>query len=170
MVNPRFPIFNLTRQTQVPGQQPFTPTSVVSRISNTVSVTGSVTASITGSVTVSSIVATASVLVTNFPNPQTVSGTVTANPPLAGTTSLTTSQVSVTLSATQLFAVSSQTTFRQVSNSSTATTIYLGTSAVTTTSGYALGPSAFFVMENNSSPLYGIVAATTTSVFLMGWT
>ena len=172
------------RHGDVPGTQAFVPTGVNARVTNTVSVTGSVTASITGSVTVSTlpnpvtvsgtvtvsgITATASVLVTNFPASQTVSGTVTTTPVLA--TTFTTSQVSITESATQIFAAAALTTYRAVTNTSTASIVYLGTSAVTTTSGYPLGPGQVFSMANQSGALFGIVGAlATTSIGTFGWT
>ena len=172
------PSFTPKRQSTFPNAQPFNPTTLNTRVTNTVSVTGSVTSSITGSVTVSGTVAVSSV-----PNPVTVSGTVTvstvSNPvTVSGTVNPTTSasfatnQVTVTSggAATQIFAINTSTIFREVINPTASNaTVFLGTSGVVATVGHFLPGGAAFDQGYNSAALYGIAATGSVTVSTIGW-
>ncbi len=116
------------------------------------------TASIVGTVTVSSVTAA-------LPTGANAIGAITT---LGLSASVTSSQVTVTASATQIFGAGASAIFREVTNPTT-TTIYLGTSAVTTASGHFFaGPSAFD-MQFNSAALFGIVTTGSVTVSTIGW-
>ena len=133
-----------SRQKVVPGTAPFVPTSISSRITNTVSVTGSVTSTITGSV---------------IANPTTSAAFVV-------------NQITVTSggAATAIFAISTSTIFREVTNpTSSNVAIFLGPVGVTVTTGHYLPGATAFDQQYNSAALYAVALTGSVTVSTMGW-
>jgi hypothetical protein len=167
----------LPRVTVYPGQGQVNPANVT--VTNTVSTTSSGTGSFSGTVSVSN---TVSVTVSNFPATQTVSGTVTASVPnpvtvsgtvsvsnIAQSASFVTAQVTVTASATQLFASGASVNFREVLNPSTVSIFIGNTSSLTTTTGHYLLGSSAFDQQFNSSAMWGVTTTGSVTVSTAGW-
>jgi hypothetical protein len=168
MALPRAPL----RQSSFPTQENTAPDVVaVSSVTNTVSVTGSVA--------VSGVSGTFNASATSATPTYTDSTTQALSLNLAGdlraivsslglSASVTSSQVTITASATQLFASGASIIFRQVTNPTT-TTIYLGASGVTTGNGHIIPGPAAFDMQFNSAALFGIVTTGSVTVSTIGW-
>jgi hypothetical protein len=153
----------LPRVTVYPGQGQVNPANVT--VTNTVSTTSSGTGSFSGTVSVSN---TVSVTVSNFPATQTVSGTVSVSN-IAQSASFVTAQVTVTASATQLFASGASVNFREVLNPSTVSIFIGSTSSMTTTTGHYLLGSSAFDQQFNSSAMWGITSTGSVTVSTAGW-
>lgn len=165
-------------------------------VPNTVSVTGSVTViggTITGSfgaggtataadpsygegttaslsLDLSGHLRTVMTTLTGITNTVSVQGTVTANPTTSA--GFTTSQVIITstVTATQIFASGASIIFREVTNPTASNaTIFLGSSAVTTTSGHFCVGGSAVDWNNNSAAIFAVTATGSVTVSTMGW-
>lgn len=136
-----------SRITTYPKQGTPAAGQVTAVVTNTVSTTGSITASISGS----------------------ISGSVTVT--TVGTSaSFTTSQVTITATATPIFAININQIFREVVNPTTSTaSIWVGASGVTTTTGLEVPVATAFDMSFNTAALYGITATGSVTVSTIGW-
>jgi hypothetical protein len=154
----------LPRVTVYPGQGQVNPANVT--VTNTVSTTSSGTGSFSGTVSVSNTVSvTGSISVSN-----TASVTFSAVAATLGqSATFTTSQVTVTASATQLFASGASVNFREVLNPSTVSIFIGSTSSLTTTSGHYLLGSSAFDQQFNSSAMWGITSTGSVTVSTAGW-
>jgi hypothetical protein len=131
-------------------------------------VTGAASTASIGSISTVSLVQTTALVqtvslvtaVTSITNPVTVTASVTST--------FTTSQVSVTTSATALWALNASPTFREVVNLSSSI-VYIGTGAVATTSGHAVVGGTAFSMQSNTGAMSAVVTSGTATVTLIGW-
>lgn len=100
----------------------------------------------------------------------TVSVTSVAVTTIAISGSLTTSQVTITATATPIFAININQIFREVVNPTTSTaSIWVGASGVTTTTGLEVPVATAFDMSFNTAALYGICSTGSVTVSTIGW-
>ena len=84
--------------------------------------------------------------------------------------SVTSSQITVTASATQIFAINVNQIFREVVNPTTSTaSIWIGAAGVTTTTGLEVPVATAFDMNFNTAALFGICSTGSVTVSTIGW-
>src|SRR5690348_12706930 len=89
-------------------------------------------------------------------NTVSVTGSVVSNPTTSA--AFVTNQITITATATPIFATSASILFREVTNpTSSNAAVFLGGSGVTITTGHYLPGAAAFDQQYNSAALYGIV-------------
>ncbi len=141
------PSYRYPRQSREPTPSPVVPTEVsVSEVMSTISVTGSF-----------------------YPGTQTVSVTGSVTVTQSTTSAFVAAQVTVTASATQLFALNGSPNFREVANPNTTSTVFIGPAGVTITTGHALRPNSVFDMAANAGALFGVVSTGSITCTTIGW-
>lgn len=107
-------------------------------------------------------------VVADVSNTVSVTGSVISNPTTSA--SFVTAQITITATATPIFAVSTSIFFREVTNpTGSNATVFIGGAGVTVTTGHFLPGAAAFDQQYNSAALFGIVATGSVTVSTIGW-